>query len=181
MASVCVFCGSRNGFDPQHAALTATLATRLAVSGHTIVYGGGAVGLMGVLADAALAADGEVIGVIPGFLKDRELAHPRLSRLEVVNSMHSRKQRMLELSDVVVALPGGIGTLDELVEAVTWAQLGLHAKPIWLLNQDSYWQPLLDLCQHFEATGFAHGRLLAQLRVCSTVDEFMDALELLSV
>src|SRR3978361_2029930 len=139
---VAVFTGSHAG-PPSHADAAAAFATQLAKAGVGIVYGGGRVGLMGVVADAALAAGGEVIGAIPQPLVDDEVAHPGLPRLEVVQSMHERKAVMADLADAFVALPGAAGTLEELFEAWTWGMLGLHAKPTALLDVDGFWQPLL--------------------------------------
>jgi uncharacterized protein (TIGR00730 family) len=150
----CVFCGSNPGAKPSYAAAAARLARCLVANGIGIVYGGGHVGLMGALADTALAAGGEVIGVIPRFLVDREIAHRRLTELRVVGSMHERKALMAELSDLVVAMPGGYGTLDELCEILTWTQLGMIAKPVGVLNVDGYFDRLLDLFDHAVTEGF---------------------------
>jgi len=147
MKRICVFAGSSPGRRAAYAAAARDLATTVVARGYGIVYGGGRVGLMGVLADAALAAGGEVIGVIPSALADKELAHRHLTRLEVVASMHERKALMADLASAFVALPGGIGTLEELFEILTWAQLGLHAKPCGVLDVEGYWDglgPLLD-------------------------------------
>ena len=140
---ICVFCASSPGSSPAFAAAARILGTLLAERGHGLVYGGGNVGLMGLIADAALAAGGEVIGVIPRPLVDRELAHHRLTDLRVVESMHERKQLMHDLSHGFVTLPGGFGTLDELFETLTWAQLGMHEKPIGLYDVDGYWAPII--------------------------------------
>ena len=130
LRSICVFCGARPGHDPAHAAAAVTLGRTLAEQGIRLVYGGGAVGLMGIVADAALAAGGEVIGIIPQSLEHSEIGHSGLTRLEVVDGMHARKARMAELSDAFIALPGGLGTLEELFEVWTWGQLGYHQKPL---------------------------------------------------
>jgi len=143
LARVCVFCGSSPGADPAFAAAARALGGLLAARGLELLYGAGNVGLMGILADAALAAGGRVTGVIPRFLVDKELAHLGLTRLEIVDSMHERKARLAELADAFVALPGGMGTLEEVCEVTTWAQLALHAKPIGLLDVSGYYQPLL--------------------------------------
>jgi uncharacterized protein (TIGR00730 family) len=145
MKRVCIFCGSNVGARPSYAASARAIARLLAARGIGIVYGGGNVGLMGVIADAALEAGGEVIGVIPDGLVARELAHRGLTRLHVVGSMHERKAIMADLSDAFIALPGGFGTFEEFCEAVTWTQLGIHAKPCALLNVDGYYDPLLAL------------------------------------
>jgi hypothetical protein len=144
----CVFCGSNRGANPAYTAAAAELARCLAGAGIGIVYGGGNVGLMGVLADSALAEGGAVIGVIPRMLVEREIAHQGLTELRVVGSMHERKALMADLSDAFIAMPGGYGTLDEFCEILTWTQLGLQRKPIGILNVDGYFDRLLDLFDH---------------------------------
>ena len=151
---VVVFCGSSPGNRPEYAAAAAELGRVLAKRGIGLVYGGASIGLMGAVADAALAAGTEVIGVIPQRLVELEIAHAGLSELHVVETMHQRKALMAELSDGVIALPGGTGTLDELFELFTWSQLGLHRKPIGLLDVAGYWQPLLALLEHAVAERF---------------------------
>ncbi|MDP9438691.1 MAG: TIGR00730 family Rossman fold protein [Actinomycetota bacterium] len=145
MNSVCVFCGSSPGNDPAYAEAAQRLGRALAERDITLVYGGGHVGLMGVVADSALGAGGEVIGIMPKSLVDREIGHAGLTKLHVVRSMHERKALMAELSDGFVALPGGNGTLEEFFEVLTWAQLGEHRKPCGLLNVASYYDPLLKV------------------------------------
>ncbi len=145
MKSVCVFCGSSPGNKPVYREMATMLGQRLAELGITVVYGGGNVGLMGVLADAALEASGTVIGVIPQALVDWEVAHAGLTELVVVQSMHERKARMADASDAFIALPGGFGTFEEFCEVLTWSQLGLHKKPCGLLNVDGFYDPLLAL------------------------------------
>lgn len=142
-----------------------------------MVYGGGSVGMMGLVADAAIGAGGSVVGVIPRHLHDAEVAHPGLDELIVVDSMHARKQRMFELSEAFVALPGGIGTLDETVEIVTWRQLGLHDKSIFLLDDGGYWQPFLELIEHFIAADFSPPSIRRLYEVVGDVDRLMAALE----
>ncbi|MCU0551060.1 MAG: TIGR00730 family Rossman fold protein [Leptolyngbya sp. Prado105] len=144
MKSVCVFCGSSLGRNPAYTQSAVQLGSAIAHRNMRLVYGGGNVGLMGIVADAALAAGGEVFGVIPEFLVTKELAHQGLTKLETVVSMHDRKARMAELSDAFIALPGGYGTLEEFCEVLTWAQLGLHQKPHGLLNIANYYDPLLQ-------------------------------------
>jgi uncharacterized protein (TIGR00730 family) len=144
----CVFCGSSPGARPSYADGAVALARHLVASGLSIVYGGGRVGLMGILADAALDAGGEVIGVMPQALVAKEKAHRQLSELRVVNSMHERKAMMAELSDAFIALPGGYGTFEEFCEILTWTQLGLQAKPCGILNVDGYYDRLLSLFDH---------------------------------
>ncbi len=155
LTSVCVYCGSSFGHSMRHREAAGRLGTLLAERGITLVYGGGGVGLMGALAQAALSAGGQVIGVIPRFLKRAERGLHQLTRIEVVESMHARKERMFALADAFIVLPGGFGTLDETVEMLTWRQLGLHDKPIVLINLDGYWQPLSQLADHIVAAGFA--------------------------
>jgi uncharacterized protein (TIGR00730 family) len=151
---LCVFCGSSPGRSPAYAAVARRLGALLARRGIGLVYGGGNVGLMGIVADATLADGGHVTGIIPRALVDRELAHARLSELVVVDTMHERKQRMHDLSDGFIALPGGFGTLDELFEALTWAQLGMHGKPCGLLDVDGFWEPLRALVERQVAEEF---------------------------
>jgi uncharacterized protein (TIGR00730 family) len=154
--ALCVFCGSQTGTDPAHAAAAVALGTALAAAGTTLVYGGGRIGLMGVIADAVLAGGGKVIGVIPDFLKDKELAHTAATEMVVVPDMHTRKKVMFERSDAFCILPGGVGTLEEMFEIVTWRQLHLHNKPIVILNTAGYWQPLITLIDNMIGEGFAH-------------------------
>ncbi len=170
---IAVFTGSQNG-PAAHREAAASFASDLATAGVGIVYGGGRVGLMGVVADAALAAGGEVVGVIPQHLVDDELAHPGLPRLEVVDSMHERKARMADLSDAFVALPGAAGTLEELFEAWTWGMLGLHAKPTALLDVDGFWQPLLAQLRRMVDDGYLDGRRLDALGVVTDAAQLLD-------
>ena len=162
---IAVFCGSKLGNDPVYAEATVKLGQVLANAGHTIVYGGGQVGLMGVIADAVLAGGQEVIGVIPTQLSHQEVAHVGLTRLEDVPDMHARKARMAELADAFVALPGGAGTLEEIFEAWTWAQLGHHQKPVAFYNVQGYYDPLFEMIKKMEQSGFlwqAHADRLIQ-------------------
>ncbi len=154
MNSLCVFCGSRPGDDPGYAEAARHLGRTLAERHTTLVYGGGHVGLMGVVADAALEAGGAVVGVMPRALVEREIAHTGLTQLHVVGSMHERKALMANLSEGFVALPGGTGTLEELFEVFTWAQLGEHRKPCGLLNVARYYDPLLNVLDQMVARGF---------------------------
>src|ERR1700729_3160337 len=165
MRRLCVFTGSRPGNRPEYAEAARELGTAIARRGMGLVYGGANVGVMREIAEAALAAGGEVIGVIPRALVDREVAHHGLTELRVVDTMHVRKATMSELSDGFVALPGGFGTLDELFEILTWAQLGMHAKPIGLLNVEGFWDPLVELVQHMVTEGFVPDDQLALLLV----------------
>nr|WP_218221406.1 TIGR00730 family Rossman fold protein [Nesterenkonia sp. Act20] len=149
-----VFTGSASGTDPEYTTETRELGSALAAVGISVVYGGAMVGLMGHLADAALGAGGEVHGVIPEVLMDREVAHQGLTSLELVPDMHTRKSRMAELGDGFIALPGGMGTLEEFFEVWTWQYLGLHAKPVGLYNVKGFWDPLLRMVEHMVAEGF---------------------------
>jgi uncharacterized protein (TIGR00730 family) len=165
MERVCVFCGSSPGARPAYAEATAEVARVLVGEGIGVVYGGGHVGLMGVLADTAMAEGGEVIGVMPQVLVDREIAHGRISELRVVGSMHERKALMAELSDAFIALPGGAGTLDELFEVYTWAQLGLHDKPCGLLDVEDYFARLSDFLDHAVRERFVREEHRAMLMI----------------
>lgn len=161
--SLCVYCGSSPGNDPAYAAAAAEMGRLLARRGITLVFGGGKVGLMGTVADAALAAGGRVHGVIPHALSGKEVLHPGLSEIEVVASMHERKARMAELSDAFVALPGGLGTYEELFETWTWGQLGWHAKPVALLDVNGFYAKLAGFLDHVVEQGFVkeiHRRML---------------------
>ena len=173
---LCVYCGSSPGLDPSYRTAAAQLGTRLAQSSVELIYGGGRVGLMGVLADAALAAGGRVTGVIPRHLHDREVAHPGVSDMVVVGSMHERKQRMFELADAFAVLPGGLGTLDETIEILTWRQLGLHDKPVIIADIAAYWAPLLGLIEHVIADGFAYAPLRDYYRVVARVEDVLPTL-----
>ena len=156
MKTLCVYCGSNAGSDPAYAALARDLGTRLARDGIALVYSGGNVGLMGIVADAVLAGGGEVIGVIPQQLVDWEVAHKGVTRLEVVDSMHTRKARMFELADGFIALPGGFGTLDEMFEMLTWRQLGLGRKPCAFLGVNGFWEPLMAMLDTMVRERFLH-------------------------
>ena len=177
MAQICVFTGSSPGRDPRFQAGTRAFGAFLAARGHGLVYGGGRVGLMGVLAEAVLLGGGEVTGVIPRFMEVKEVAHTGLTRLEWVQSMHARKARMAELADAFVALPGGWGTLDELFEILTWAQLGLHAKPVAILNLEGFFDPLLEYLQKAVAAGFVREPHHALLRVAGDPEELWPHIE----
>ncbi|HEX6956626.1 MAG TPA: TIGR00730 family Rossman fold protein [Ferrovibrio sp.] len=153
--SVCVYCGSSLGESQAYTAQAQILGRLLGESRIRLIYGGGRIGLMGVVAEAALAAGGEVVGIIPHHLHDWEIGHTGLTELHVVDSMHTRKRMMVEMSDAFIALPGGLGTLDEFFEIVTWRQLKLHDKPIIVLNVEDYWRPLLALIETVIERGFA--------------------------
>lgn len=163
--SVCVYCGSRHGALPDYTAAARALGHAIGERGWQLVYGGGKVGLMGEVADAVLAAGGRVVGVIPQTLQDREVGHPGLHELHVVQTMHQRKQMMAERADAFVALPGGIGTLEELYEVWTWRQLGYHDQPIGLLNSAGYYDALLAFMQQAVAQGFLDASTHRQLLV----------------
>lgn len=153
--SAAVFCGSRVGADPAYAEASAELGRGLGAGGITLVYGGGRIGLMGVIADAALAAGGQVHGVIPDFLQRREVAHAGATRMEFTPSMHTRKARMFDLADAFVVMPGGLGTFDETIEVITWRQLGLHDKPILVCDVAGWARPLLGALEAAVRDGFA--------------------------
>ena len=165
---VAVFCGSAFGSDPAFRAEATALGTAIANAGLGLVYGGACRGLMGAVADAGLAAGGEVIGVLPSALEGREIAHNGLTRLELVSTMHERKARIHELSDAILTLPGGYGTLDELLEAITWAQIGIHAKPCILINTANYWDGLLAFIDTAITAGFIEARNRNLLRIAAS-------------
>jgi len=175
MTRYCVFAGSSTGARPEYAEAARRLGETLARRGHGVVYGGGSVGLMGVLADAALAAGGEVIGVIPRGLATRELAHAGLTRLHVVGSMHERKALMASLVGGFVALPGGLGTLEETLEMLTWSQLGIHSKPVGLVNVAGYYDDLLRLLTRAVDEGFLRRDHLRLFVAAATPDGVLDA------
>ncbi|MFT4101573.1 MAG: TIGR00730 family Rossman fold protein [Burkholderiaceae bacterium] len=174
--SVCVFCGAKPGRDDRFLVLARDAGRALARRGLTVVYGGGHVGLMGAVADAALAAGGQVIGVIPQQLMDREVGHKGLTRLEVVPDMAFRKERMIELSDAFISLPGGLGTLDEMFEVLTLRQLHQHAKPSGLLNADGYYDLLVAAWRSFVDQGLIDRREIDRIHVEPTIDALLDAL-----
>jgi len=173
---VCVFCGSSPGGDPLFTAAAEAVAVALVGRGARLVYGGAHVGLMGTVADAALAAGGEVVGVIPRDMVDREVAHRELTALHVVGSMHERKAVMADLSDGFLALPGGMGTLEELTEMLSWSQLGLHRKPIGLLNVAGYYDSWLAFLDQAVAAGFLRPDNRALLLTSDDVDAVLDAM-----
>ncbi|WP_412070082.1 TIGR00730 family Rossman fold protein [Rubrivirga sp. IMCC43871] len=173
---VCIYCGSRVGARPTYVRAAARVGTRLAEAGIGVVTGGGSVGLMGVVADAALAAGGEVTGIIPQALQDREVGHATLSALHVVGTMHERKAMMSANADAFVALPGGLGTLEEIAEALTWAQLGIHAKPCAFLDVDGYYAPLVHWLDHTVAEGFVDAGRRAAIWVEADADALVDRL-----
>jgi hypothetical protein len=173
---VCIFTGSRDGTTPRYLEVAREVGAAIARRGWGLVYGGASVGLMGAVADAALAAGGDVQGVIPASMVARELAHLRLSALFVTSSMHERKTKMHALSDAFLALPGGVGTLDEAFEAITWQQLALHDKPIGFLDVDGFWQPLMRWFERAVTDGFVPGESAAGLHVLSGVEPMVDAL-----
>lgn len=164
MPSICVFCGSSSGGDPRFSETAAALGDAIAAGGHRLVYGGGHVGLMGVVADAALAAGGDVVGVMTEQLVAAEVAHQGVTTLEVVPTMHARKARMAELSDGVIVLPGGFGTLDETFEIITWTQLGLVAMPTVFLDVAGYFESLFAFVEHSVGTGFVRAEHAALAR-----------------
>jgi uncharacterized protein (TIGR00730 family) len=180
LSSVCIYCGSRRGEGDAFQEAAQMFGRGLAERGVRVVYGGGSVGLMGVVADAALGAGGRVTGVIPRFLVSDEVAHAGVSEMLVVNSMHERKHRMFELADAFVALPGGFGTLDEVLEMITWRQLGRHTKPIIFVSVDGFFEPLLE---HFHAArrlGFVPEGLDELYRVVHSVEEALDLIDALA-
>jgi len=171
-----VFCGSSIGAKPLYRDVAVEDGRAIALRQVGLVYGGGGIGLMGALADAVLAAGGQVIGVIPQALASKELAHPNLTELRIVRTMHERKAVMAELADAFLALPGGLGTFDELFEILTWAQLGIHRKPVGLLNTDHYFDPLVGMVEHAVREGFVSPLHRELIIVASSVDDWFDRL-----
>ncbi|MEX2630694.1 MAG: TIGR00730 family Rossman fold protein [Tistlia sp.] len=176
--SICLYCGSNAGGDPVYAEAARTLGREAARRGVKLVYGGGSIGLMGAAADAALAGGGEVHGIIPEHLQRREVQNDAVTRMEVVGSMHERKMRMFDESDAFAILPGGLGTLDETFEILTWRQLGLHDKPVILVNVAGYWDALLAALGHMVRAGFVRPKHAALLSVVGRVEDLFPALEL---
>jgi hypothetical protein len=173
---LCVYCGSAGAVDQRYRSAAHELGGRLAAAGIEMVFGGGRIGLMGIAADAALAAGGRVVGVIPLRLRDAELAHPGASELVIADSMHDRKRLMAERADAFAVLPGGIGTLDEMFEIVTWRHLGLHDKPIFVVDVAGYWQPLQQLLDHLVDKGFSPTLVPRLLNIVPSIAELMTAL-----
>lgn len=176
ISSLCVFCGSKTGADDAFLADARRLGELMAENGVGLVYGGGRIGLMGVLADAVLAAGGRVTGVIPDFLRKLEVGNDDVTELVVTGSMHERKERMFELADGFVVLPGGLGTLDETLEIVTWKQLRIHSKPIVVVNTGGYWSVLEDLVRRTVEAGFAHPAVAELFTVVDGPDDVFRAL-----
>ena len=174
--SVCVYCASSSRGPESHKAAARQLGQLFAENGIRLIFGGGRVGLMGVIADAALAAGGEVVGVIPTFLRDLELAHDGCDEMVVTDSMHSRKQKMAELSDGFAILPGGLGTLDEAFEIITWKQLRLHDKPIVVVNLDDYWRPFQKLIEQATAKNYLRASDAPLFRMVDRVEDILPAL-----
>lgn len=174
---VCVYCGSSGRVAEAFRESARRTGRLLAESGMELIYGGGHIGLMGLTADAALDAGGRVVGIIPDFLHGRELAHTRVSELVVVSSMHERKQRMFERADAFAILPGGLGTLDEAFECMTWKQLGLHDKPIMIVDVAGYWKPLMALIDHAIGAGFAPEKVRSMVDVVPGPEELIALLK----
>ena len=174
--SLCVFCGSKTGKSPAYEAAARQLGEQMADRGIRLVYGGGRIGLMGVVADAVLAGGGEVIGIIPEFLKDLEVGNDAVTEQIVTGSMHARKIRMFELADGFVVLPGGLGTLEETLEIITWKQLQLHAKPVVVLNTDGYWSVFEDLIRRTVDSGFAHSAVAELFAMVAKPEDVFPAL-----
>lgn len=175
MKRICVFAGSSEGARPAYAEAARSLGAELVKRGLGLVYGGGSIGLMGVLADTVLAAGGEAIGVIPGPLASRELAHAGLTAMHVVGSMHERKALMASLCDGFLALPGGLGTFEETLEILTWAQLGIHRKPVGVLNVEGYWDGVRRMLAHAVGEGFVRPEYAALLLFGETPAELLDS------
>ncbi len=173
---LCVYCGSSDRVEDSYRAAAYALGTMLGAAGIELVFGGGRVGLMGRVADGVLAAGGRAIGIIPGHLHEREVGHSGVSELVVVGSMHERKQRMFELADAFVILPGGLGTLDETFEIITWKQLELHDKPVVIVNANGYWRPLIGLIEHVVTERFTAPAALGFYHVVPSVADVLPLL-----
>jgi uncharacterized protein (TIGR00730 family) len=176
VSAVCVFCGSSSRVAESYRRAAARLGEAIGRAGIRLVYGGGRIGLMGILADAALGVGGRVVGVLPEFLRGLEVAHSGLTELHIVPTMHDRKRMMFELADAFVVLPGGFGTVDETIEVVTWRQLGLHDKPVVVVDVGGFWRPLRALIAAIVGEGFAHPEHAKLLTVVSSVEEVLPAL-----
>ena len=174
--NICVFCGSASGHDPVFAQAAENLGTQIGLNGHSLVYGGGNIGLMGILADAVLKANGKVIGVIPDFLFKKEVAHTGITDLIIVDTMHERKTKMANMADVFIAMAGGWGTLDELAEILTWRQLQLVDKPIGILNTSDFFTPLLAMMNNMVSHGFLRENNLKQLLHSNNSAELLTSL-----
>ena len=177
--SICVYCGSRPGLDPAHMEAGRALGQAIAEAGMSLVYGGGTKGVMGAVAGGVLGHGGKVTGIIPEFLVDMEATRQSLGQLDeliVTEDMHQRKHKMFERSDAFVALPGGIGTLEEIVEIMTWAQLGRHRKPMVFANIKGFWNPMIDLLQHMREQGFIHTSHLVQPMLIDRVEDIIPAI-----
>ncbi|WP_366656443.1 TIGR00730 family Rossman fold protein [Fodinicurvata sp. EGI_FJ10296] len=176
LRSVCVYCGSSGRVSDRFKDAARALGGELAANGIALVYGGGRVGLMGLTADASLDGGGQVVGIIPSHIRDMEVDHPGLTELHVVDSMHTRKMMMFDRSDAFVILPGGLGTLDEMFEIITWRQLGIHDKPVVLVNIDGYWDRLLAMIDGMIEAGFAQPAHKDLFKVVAGIDDVVDAL-----
>ncbi|MES0879316.1 TIGR00730 family Rossman fold protein [Roseibium sp. SCP14] len=176
LKSVCVYCGSSFGSDPSHEAAATRLGQLIAEAGLRLVYGGGSVGLMGTVANSALESGGDVTGIIPHFLEKREVMLDTLEDLVVTKDMHERKHLMFQKSDAFIALPGGIGTLEEAVEMMTWAQLGQHKKPVLLANIHGFWSPLLELFDHMRAQGYIRPETEVPYLVANQIEDILPML-----
>lgn len=177
LTSVCVYCGSSFGSDPAHEAAATRLGQIIAEADLRLVYGGGSVGLMGTVANAALESGGKVTGIIPRFLEKREVMLDSLEDLVITNDMHERKHLMFERADAFIALPGGIGTLEEAVEMMTWAQLGQHKKPVLLANINGFWSPLLELLDHMRAQGYIRPDTEVPYLVAKKIEDILPMLQ----
>jgi hypothetical protein len=177
MKTLCVYCGSSDKMGDQYLQVAHQMGAAIALHGYNLAYGAGCTGMMGAVADGALDAGGQVIGVIPGIFNTPTLMHTGLTRLEIVDNMHTRKQRLIELSDAFIALPGGYGTFEELFEVLTWAQIGLHCKPVGILNFNRYFDPLLSAIRHAQKEGFMYAEHQSLFVCAEQVDDLIMLLE----
>lgn len=177
MNSICVFCGSNYGESEEYKNTAEKLGWFLSEKNTTLIYGGGKVGLMGSVANSALQTGGEVVGIIPEFLRDKEIAHQGLTNLIVVDSMHSRKQKMNEMADGFIVLPGGYGTYEEMFEVLSWGQIGMHKKPVGLLNVDGFFDPLIKMLEHTVEKGFARPENLDLILSSTNIEELFEKMK----
>jgi uncharacterized protein (TIGR00730 family) len=181
LKTICVYCGASPSTSEKYIRVAERTGEALAQAGMQIVYGGGRSGLMGTVADSALKAGGQVIGIIPDHIDEREIRHEELTELHITHSMHERKQMMAAKADMFLILPGGLGTMDEFFEILTWRQLGLHNKPIIILNEENYWTPLVDLISHIQEERFMKPQDRDLFAVYNNLDELIDSLKKMSV
>lgn len=180
MANFCIFGGAAKGSSDQFVADAETLGRMLAARGHNLVYGGGRTGIMGAVSRSALDSGGHVHGIIPHFLESLEIGNQQVQKLEIVKDMHERKAKMYDQADGFIVLPGGLGTMDEWMEVMTWKQLGLLSGPVFVMNTDCFWQSMLDMLEHANQSGFVHSKGIFELYVGTDPDSLVDLIDLMN-